>query len=156
MESGVRVGLMTDTRHDIPELDRKGLRQFGLLTGSIVAGLFGLFFPWLLGLPGPVWPPAWPWPWPLWPWAVFAVLGIWSLILPSSLRPVYRGWMHFGLLVSRVTTPIILGVVYFVVIVPTSFLMRLGRRDPMGRRFDKKTPSYRVQSHKGKHMEKPF
>jgi hypothetical protein len=36
------------THHVIPELDRKGLRDFGLVTGSIVAVLFGLFFPWLL------------------------------------------------------------------------------------------------------------
>ena len=34
--------------HSIPELDRKGLREFGLVTGGIVAVLFGLFFPWLL------------------------------------------------------------------------------------------------------------
>ena len=29
----------------IPELDRKGLRDFGLVTGAIIAGLFGVFFP---------------------------------------------------------------------------------------------------------------
>ena len=31
------------TEHVIPELDRKGLREFGLVTGAIVAVLFGLF-----------------------------------------------------------------------------------------------------------------
>ena len=35
------------TEHTIPELDKKGLREFGLVTGGIVAGLFGLFFPWI-------------------------------------------------------------------------------------------------------------
>ena len=44
---------MQDT---IPELDRKGLRQFGIVTGGILAGLFGLFFPWLLEHSYPYWP----------------------------------------------------------------------------------------------------
>jgi hypothetical protein len=36
--------------HKIPELDRKGLREFGLMTGAVVVVIFGLFFPWLLEL----------------------------------------------------------------------------------------------------------
>lgn len=47
---------MTNAAHEIPELDRKGLRQFGLVTGGIVAGLFGLLFPWLLERALPLWP----------------------------------------------------------------------------------------------------
>ena len=136
---------MADSRHEIPELDRAGLRQFGLVTGGIVASLFGLFLPWLFERP-----------WPLWPWVVFAILAVWSLTGPGSLRPVYRAWMRFGLLMSRVTTPVILGIVYFMVIAPAGFLMRIAGKDPMGRRLDENTRSYRVQSRKGKHMEKPF
>ena len=29
---------------DIPELDKRGLREFGLTTGAIVAVLFGIVF----------------------------------------------------------------------------------------------------------------
>jgi hypothetical protein len=136
---------MADLRHEIPELDRAGLRQFGLVTGGIVASLFGLLLPWLFERP-----------WPLWPWVVFAILAVWALAGPSSLRPVYRAWMRFGLLLSRVTTPVILGIVYFMVIAPAGFLMRVAGKDPMRRRLDENTLSYRVQSRKGKHMEKPF
>lgn len=38
---------MTD--HDIPQLDAKGLREFGLTTGAIIIGLFGLVLPLLFG-----------------------------------------------------------------------------------------------------------
>jgi hypothetical protein len=34
---------MTD--HDIPQLDAKGLREFGLTTGAIIIGLFGVVLP---------------------------------------------------------------------------------------------------------------
>ena len=42
----------------IPELDRAGLRQFGLLMGGFVALVFGLLLPWLFERTLPLWP--WP------------------------------------------------------------------------------------------------
>jgi len=132
--------------HTIPELDRKGLREFGLVTGAIVAGLFGLFFPWVLERS-----------WPLWPWAIFALLGLWGLIAPLSLRPVYRVWMRFGLLLSKITTPIIMGLVFFVVITPIGLVRRLAGRDSMSRGFDDSS-TYRVSSTKpaSDNLEKPY
>jgi len=80
---------MTISNSQIPELDRKGLRTFGLVTGFIVAGLFGLFFPWVFERPHATWP-----------WIFLAIIGVWALVAPMSLRPVYRLWMRFGLLLS--------------------------------------------------------
>jgi hypothetical protein len=120
---------------DIPELDAKGLRNFGLSTGAIVAGLFGLFFPWLLERPLP-----------LWPWVVFAMLAAWALIAPRSLRLVYRYWMMLGLLLSRITSPIVLGIVFFLVIMPMGLIRRALGRDAMARTFDDVAASYRIKS----------
>jgi hypothetical protein len=121
--------------HEIPELDAKGLRHFALTTGGIVAILFGLLFPWLLNLGLP-----------LWPWLLAGVLGIWGLIAPRTLRPVYRGWMRFGQLASRITTPIILGIVFYGVVMPMGLVMRLVGHDPMRRKLDTDDDSYRVRS----------
>ena len=131
----------------IPELDRKGLRDFGVVTGSIVAGLFGLALPWLFELT-----------YPLWPWAVFVVLAVWGVALPETLRPVYRIWMRFGLLLSKVTTPLIMGVVFFLLIVPVAFALRLLRWDAMNRVFEPEVDSYRVESASASResLEKPF
>ncbi len=134
-------------RHDIPELDRKGLREFALVTGGIFAGLFGLFFPWLLSRP-----------YPYWPWILAAVLAAWGLVAPMTLRPVYRIWMRFALLLSRITTPLVLGIVYFLVLTPAALIMRLLGKDPMARRFDENAESYRIRSEKSpkEQMERPF
>ena len=133
--------------HTIPELDRKGLREFGLVTGGIVAVLFGLFFPWLLDRPIP-----------LWPWIIFGVLGIMGLAVPMALGPVYRTWMKFGLLMSRIMTPLIMGIVFFLTVTPMALLMRLLGKDYMARRLDRSATSYRVESHANppKRLEKPF
>jgi hypothetical protein len=139
--------------HEIPELDRKGLREFGLVTGGIVAGLFGLFFPWLLDRPMPSWPVSYFG----WPWIVFAVLGVWGLVAPMTLRPVYRIWMRFGLLLSKVMTPLIMGVVFFLVITPVAIVLKIMRKDPMSRKFDT-AESYRVVIEKPptENLEKPY
>lgn len=134
--------------HDvIPDIDRKGLRSFGLTTGVIIAGLFGLFFPWLLEAKIP-----------LWPWVILVVLGGWALVAPASLKPVYRGWMRFGLLLSKITTPIIMFVVFFILVMPFGFILKILGKDPMRRRFDESAGSYRIESIKPSkdNLENPF
>jgi Saxitoxin biosynthesis operon protein SxtJ len=133
--------------HAIPELDRKGLREFGLVTGGIVAGLFGVFFPWVLERA-----------FPIWPWVILAILGGWALIAPNSLRPVYRAWMRVGLLMGKVTTPIVMGAIFFIIVVPVGLVMRIAKRDPLHRTFERDAKSYRVASeHPPKsNLERPF
>ena len=138
---------MASLQHDIPELDRTELRNFGLVTGGILAVLFGLFFPWLFEKSIPTWP-----------WIVAAVLGGWGMVAPMSLQPVYRGWMKLGLLLSKITTPIILGIVFYGLVFPMGLVMRLWGNDPMARRLDDQVQSYRIKHEKApkKSMERPF
>ncbi len=60
-----------------------------------------------------------------------ALLVIAGLAVPSRLGPVVRAWMGFARRLSRVTTPILLSVIYFVVLTPTGLVMRLFGRRPL-------------------------
>ena len=60
------------------------------------------------------------------------VLGLLGLVMPSQLGPVQRGWMGLAHLISKVTTPILMGVIYFVVVTPISFLMLAFGKRPLG------------------------
>ena len=133
--------------HKIPELGRKGLREFGLTTGVVVVVIFGLFFPWILERD-----------WPVWPWVIAAPLWLLALAHPPWLRWIYRAWMRFGLLASRVMTPLVLGIVFFVMISPMGLLRRLMGKDPMQRTLDPSLKSYRIQSVKSpdNKLERPF
>jgi hypothetical protein len=134
-------------QHEIPVLDAKGLRRFGLTTGAIVAVLFGVLLPWLLGAA-----------WPLWPWLVAGVLGVWALIAPAYLDRVYHGWMRLGMLLGLLTTPIVLGVVFYLVVTPVALGMKVFGRDPLKRRFERDAASYRVPSERPppERLERPF
>jgi len=54
-----------------------------------------------------------------------------GLLVPTMLGPVNRAWMGLAHLLSKVTTPIFMGVVYFVVITPIGVIMRLAGKNPL-------------------------
>ncbi len=52
-----------------------------------------------------------------------------GLVIPGHLGPVYHAWMRLAHLISKVTTPIFMSIVYFFVITPTGLLLALfGKR----------------------------
>jgi len=58
---------------------------------------------------------------------VVLVLG--GLFVPTRLGPLYRPWMGLAHVLSKIMTPIFMGVVYFVILTPTGWLMKLfGKR----------------------------
>jgi hypothetical protein len=67
-------------------------------------------------------------------WWPLAVLGG-ALVLVTPVTPLssalYRGWMRLGLLLSRVTTPPLMLLLYVVVVLPVALLSRAAGRDPL-------------------------
>lgn len=52
-----------------------------------------------------------------------------AVIRPVVLGPVYRYWMALALVISKVTNPVFMGIVYYFVLTPTGLVMRaLGRK----------------------------
>jgi hypothetical protein len=56
-----------------------------------------------------------------------------GLAVPARLGPVYRGWMAFALAISKVTTPVFMGAIYFLVMTPSGLLARLLGHRPISR-----------------------
>lgn len=78
-----------------------------------------------------------------WAWyaASITVLVV-ALGAPSLLRPFNRVWHQFGLLLGRVTTPIIMALLFYLVVTPTGLMMRAFRKDPLRLRTDKAAATY--------------
>ena len=65
--------------------------------------------------------------------SVGGILALAGLVAPTRLGPIERGWMAFAHAISKVTTPIFMGIVYYVTVVPIGLGMRLFRRNPLTR-----------------------
>jgi len=127
--------------------DVNELRSFGFITGGLTPVIFGLLLPWLFGHD-----------FPKWPWIVSGTLLVWTLVLPKSLKPVYRVWMTIGLILGWINTRIILSIMFYLIILPTGVIMRLFGKDPMARTMLREQKSYRVTSTvpDKNHMERPY
>jgi hypothetical protein len=65
-----------------------------------------------------------------------------AFVAPAKLRPLNRLWYKLGLALHKITNPLIMGVLFFGVIVPIAVIFRLRRADPLKLSFDKNATSY--------------
>ncbi len=124
----------------------KQLRQFGWLMGGFFA---------IISL------------WPLvfradgirfWAGLIAAVFVLLGAVFPTGLTPVYRGWMFFGEKIGWVNSRILLGLVFYGLLTPISFVMRLFRKRPLQLQFDPKAETYRIpkEARAADHVFKAF
>ena len=66
---------------------------------------------------------------------IFLILG---LINSKILTPLNRLWFKFGLLLGRFVSPLIMGIIFFVVVTPIGIIMRLLKRDLLNLKYNKK------------------
>ena len=102
------------------KVSQKKLREFGLLIGFMFPLLLGLVMPSLGGHSFRIWT--------LWVGIPSAVIGV---IRPNLLFYPYKFWMKLGNLLGWLNSRIILGLVFFIVLVPISFIMKITGHDPL-------------------------
>ena len=66
---------------------------------------------------------------------IFLVLG---LINSKILTPLNRLWFKFGLLLGKFISPLIMGIIFFVVVTPIGIIMRLLKKDLLNLKNNKK------------------
>jgi len=71
--------------------------------------------------------------------AVFLAL---ALVAPAILRPLNRIWLRFGALIHKITNPLIMGLIFFVVFAPMGMIMRVFGFNPLRQGFERDRESY--------------
>ena len=104
---------------------------------------FGITFAVVFLIVG-LWPLLWGEDVRAWALALTAAFLLTALVRPSVLSPLNRLWLKFGLLLHRVTTPLMLGVIFFLVVLPTGLLMRLMGKRPLHLGLERDRASYWV------------
>jgi Saxitoxin biosynthesis operon protein SxtJ len=122
--------LFSISQHHSPS--RKQLRSFGLILagGFLVIGLWPMVFRhhgatrWAIAVS-----------------IIFAAAGI---LIPNALRQAYRVWMTAGDLLGWINSKVILGALYYILMTPLRMIMTFAGHDPMNRKFDRNSTTYRV------------
>ncbi|MBF0267884.1 MAG: hypothetical protein HQL44_04785 [Alphaproteobacteria bacterium] len=78
----------------------------------------------------------------LWALGLAALFLAVSLIRPSLLKPLNRVWFLFGLLLHKIVSPLIMGLLFFVTVTPTGIIMRALGKDPLRLKRDPNAASY--------------
>ena len=81
---------------------------------------------------------------------IFLILG---LMNSRILTPLNKIWFRFGLLLGQLISPIIMGFIFFIVVTPIGFLMRILRKDLLGLKFNKNN-SYWIKRKEPKSLMK--
>jgi len=77
-----------------------------------------------------------------WMMAVGAALAVITMTRAHWLAPLKVAWMRFGELLNKIVSPVVMGVIFFVVFTPVALFMRLTGRDALARRYEPALPSY--------------
>ncbi len=78
----------------------------------------------------------------IWALAIAAAFLVVAVAAPTLLNPLNRLWFAFGLLLGKVMTPIVMGLLYGLAVVPTGFIMRLRGHDLLSLKLDRARKSY--------------
>ena len=70
---------------------------------------------------------------------IFFILGI---LNSKLLTPLNKLWFKFGIFLGSIVSPIIMGVVYFIVVTPTGVFMRLLGKDLLKTNKEKNASTY--------------
>jgi len=73
---------------------------------------------------------------------IFLVLGLFN---SKILTPLNKLWFKFGIFLGKITSPIIMGIIFFLVVTPTGLIMKVLRKDLLRLKYNKKDNTYWIE-----------
>ena len=123
------------------------LRLFGFAFGGGLSVLGGLL--WWRGITAV----------PPYLWGVAAVLWLLALLAPRALKPLEKVMATIFRAVTAALTAVLLTIFYFLIMTPIGLIMRVTRKDFLGKSFDREKTSYWIdipEDGPWSRPEKPF
>ena len=84
---------------------------------------------------------------------IFLALG---LINSKILTPLNKLWFKFGLLLGKFISPLIMGIIFFIVVTPIGIIMRLLKKDLLNLEYNKKESYWIVKTGPKSKMKNQF
>ena len=125
--------------HQKVTITKRTLREFGFIFGVGLPLIIGWLIPLLFGHAPRI-------------WTLYVGLPtlILSVLFPNFLKLPYKVWMKIGLILGWINSKIILGIVFFLILIPISIMMKLFKHDPLNRKQSNNISTYRelLSNHK--------
>ncbi len=84
---------------------------------------------------------------------IFLILG---LLNSKLLDPLNKIWFKFGFLLGKIISPIVMGIIFFLVVTPIGLFMRLLKKDLLNLKFNKKNTYWIEKSGPKSKMKNQF
>ncbi len=84
---------------------------------------------------------------------LFLVLGI---LNSKLLSPLNKLWFKFGLFLGKIISPIVMGIIFFLVVTPIGLLMRLLKKDLLKIKFNSDETYWLKKNDPNNRMNKQF
>ena len=92
----------------------------------------------------------------LYPLSKQGEIRVWSLIISliflflgllnsKILTPLNKIWFKFGIILGKIISPLVMGIIFFLVVTPIGLLMRLFKKDVLSLKFDKNNRTYWIE-----------
>ena len=66
---------------------------------------------------------------------IFLILG---LMNSKILNPLNKLWFKFGILLGKIVSPLVMGIIFFLVVTPIGILMKILKKDLLNLKFNNK------------------
>ena len=77
----------------------------------------------------------------IWPLVISIIFLILGFLNSKILTPLNKLWFKFGILLGKIVSPVVMGIVFFAVVTPISLIMKILKKDLLNMKKNKK-PSY--------------
>ncbi len=78
----------------------------------------------------------------IWALAIAAIFLVLAFVFPDTLKPLNRLWFLFGLLLGKIISPIVMGIIFVLTIIPIGLIRQAIKKDPLNQRPDPSVDSY--------------
>ena len=105
---------------------------------------FGLVF-FIVFLIVTIWPLTYEEPVRIWSAIISSFFLILGLMNSKLLAPLNKLWFKFGMILGAIVSPVVMGVVFFLVVTPIGLIMKIMGKDLLNKKYDKKKRTYWIK-----------
>ena len=92
----------------------------------------------------------------LWSLAIATIFFILGVLNSSLLSPLNKIWFKFGLLLGKFISPLVMGLIFFLVVTPIALFMKLFKKDVLNLKFNKDNTYWIAKSGPKSKMKNQF